>query len=81
MRKQLIIGQGIDQTILIADRKEAIEKLNGSKLSNVKQCFTHNNKPGTGLRLALGQYGLSQSFIPQFVSTPRMKTDIEYQIK
>lgn len=78
----MIIGQGIDQTILIKDRKEAIDVMHSARLSNVKQCFAHNNDPGTGLRLAYGYGGgLSQNYIAPFRGTPRMKTDIEWQIK
>ena len=82
VRKQLIINQAIDQTILIKERKEAIEIMNKTRLTNVKQCFSLNNRPGTGLRLGYGfGGGLSQSFLPAFPGRPRMKTDIEYQIK
>jgi len=81
VKRQLIINQGIDQTILIHDRKEAIDVMNSARLANVKQCFAHNIKPGTGIRLGYGHGGgLSESYIPAFTGNPRMKTDIEYQI-
>ena len=81
-KKQLIINQGIDQTILIRDRKEAITAMNREKLHNVRQCLALNERPGDGLRLgySLGG-GLSQSYQPGFKGTPRMKTDIEYQVR
>ena len=56
--------------------------MNASKLSKVKQCYTHNNKRGTGTRYAYSPGGgLSESYISAFQGTPRMKTDIEYQIR
>lgn len=82
VRKQLIIGQGIDQTILIEERVDAVEIMNASRLSNVKQCYAHNIKRGTGIRFAYSQGGgLSEGYIGAFNGTPRMKTDIEYQIR
>ncbi|CAF9927782.1 MAG: Structural maintenance of chromosomes protein 6 [Alectoria fallacina] len=80
-RKQLIIGQSIDQSILIQDRGNAIDTMNGTRLQNVKQCFTLINKTGEGLRMGYGYGGgLSQSHVPAYRGPPRMKTDIEYQI-
>ena len=82
VRKQLIIGQGIEQTILIKDRSEAVDLMNTSRPHNVKQCFAQNNAPGTGLRLGYGAGGgLSESFVQRFQGIPRMKTDIEHQIR
>ena len=81
-KKQLIINQGIDQTILIRDRAEAIDEMNRERLHNVRQCFALNERPGDGIRLGYGfRGGLSQSYQPGFRGVPRMKTDIEYQIK
>ena len=82
VRKQLIINNAVEQTILISDRAEAIRRMDHQKLNNVRQCFTQNQKPGSGLRLAWGFGGnLSQTFIQPFNGTPRMKTDVEYQVK
>ena len=82
VRKQLVIGQAIDQTILVEKRDEAIKLMNRSRLNNVKQCFTLNVDPGTGCRLGYGYGGgLSETFVPRFQGIPRMKTDIEYQIR
>ena len=68
--------------VLIRDRKEAIDTMNAEKLRNVKQCFSFNIRPGEAVRLAYGYGGgLSQSHQPAFNGSPRMKTDIEYQIK
>lgn len=81
-RKQLIIGQSIDQTLLIENRKNAIDTMSNARLANVRQCFALNVRPGEGLRIAQGyRGGLSQSHIPAWRGSPRMKTDIEYQIK
>ena len=57
-RKQLIIGQNIDQSILIQDRGNAIDTMNGARLQNVKQCFTLINKTGEGLRMGYGYGGV-----------------------
>lgn len=57
-RKQLIIGQSIDQSILIQDRGNAIDTMNGTRLQNVKQCFTLINKTGEGLRMGYGYGGV-----------------------
>ncbi|KAL2039575.1 hypothetical protein N7G274_007847 [Stereocaulon virgatum] len=81
VRKQLVINQGVDQTILIQHRKEAIDAMNNERLHNVKQCFSFNIRPGEAVRLAYGWGGgLSQSHQAAFRGSPRMKTDVEYQI-
>ncbi|KAL8874123.1 MAG: hypothetical protein Q9174_000493 [Haloplaca sp. 1 TL-2023] len=81
VRKQLIINQLIEQTILIENRPEAVNIMSEGRLENVKQCFTHNVKPGTGIRYSYGHGGgLSQTFVGAFQGPPRMKTDVEYQI-
>ena len=78
----MIIGQAIEQTVLTEKREDGVEALEGAKSRNVKQCFTLNIKPGSGLRLSHGfGGGLSQSYLDSFRGIPRMKTDIEYQIK
>ncbi len=56
--------------------------LEGPSQQKVKQCFTLNKVAGSGLRISRGYGGgLSQTFIDPFRGVPRMKTDIEYQIK
>lgn len=80
--RQLVINQGIEQTILMEDRSQAIDLMNNSKLSNVKQCFTMNVRAGEGLRLSYGYGGnVGSNYIPPFRGPPRMNTDIEYQIQ
>lgn len=82
VRKQLIINQAIEQTVLTELRDDGVNALDGPNSRNVKQCYTLNVQHGSGLRLTHGYGGgLSQSFIDPFKGVPRMKTDIEYQIK
>ncbi|KAL8663280.1 MAG: hypothetical protein Q9202_004029 [Teloschistes flavicans] len=82
VRKQLIINQIIEQTILIDSRPHAVNVMSDSRLQNVKQCFTHNVRPGTGIRFSYGWGGgLSENYIPAFQGSPRMKTDVEFQVK
>lgn len=82
MKKQLIINQAIEQTILVKNREDGVAALEGDKSRNVKQCYTLNNKAGSGLRLSRGfGNGLSQNYLDPFIGIPRMKTDVEYQIK
>lgn len=80
--RQLVISQSIEQTILVENRPQAIDLMNNSRLPNVKQCFTMNVKAGEGLRLTYGYGGNAGSnYIAPFKGTPRMGTDIEYQIQ
>lgn len=82
VRKQLIINQAIEQTVLTEHRDDGVKALEGANSRHVKQCYTLNVKPGSGLRLAHGYGGgLSQAYIDPFKGPPRMKTDLEYQIK
>ncbi len=56
--------------------------MNHERLNNVRQCFALNERPGDGIRIGYGYGGgLSQSFQPGFRGSPRMKTDIEFQIR
>lgn len=82
VKKQMIINQAIEQTLLIENRNDGVAALEGDKSRNVRQCYTLNNQAGSGLRLGYGYGGtLSQSFLDPFRGIPRMKTDVEYQIK
>ena len=81
VRKQLIISNTIEQTILIEERKDAMERMFSTKLRNVKQCFALGGG-GEGYRFHYGYGGeVAQTFMPKFEGSPRMKTDVEYQIK
>lgn len=81
VRKQLIINQAIEQTILIDNRQDAVNTMSDTRLQNVKQCFAPNVRPGTGIRFSYGWGGgLSENFVAAFNGPPRMKTDVEFQI-
>ena len=85
VKRQLIINQGIEQSILIEDREEAERVMfEGPKLRMVKQCFAINqNRRGWGHRLAHGgRHGNNRENTPVNppAGKPRMKTDIESQI-
>ncbi|KAL8856923.1 MAG: hypothetical protein Q9178_006512 [Gyalolechia marmorata] len=81
VRRQLIINHAIEQTILIDNRSDAVNIMNGARLPNVKQGFTHN-KGGSGIRYSYGWGGgLQQGHVPAWNGQPRMKTDVEFQVK
>lgn len=78
----MIINQAIEQTILIDNRQDAVNTMSDTRLQNVKQCFAPNVRPGTGIRFSYGWGGgLSENYVPAFNGPPRMKTDVEFQIK
>lgn len=84
VRRQLIINQAIEQTLLIKDWAEASRVLyDGPKPRNVKQCFClHKDRRGWGMRLGYGR-GVepTSSPMPPMNGRPRMKTDAETQIR
>ncbi|KAL9026519.1 MAG: hypothetical protein Q9196_004825 [Gyalolechia fulgens] len=81
VRKQLIINQAIEQTILIENRQDAVNTMSDTRIQNVKQCYAPNVRPGTGIRFSYGWGGgLSENYVPAFNGPPRMKTDVEFQI-
>lgn len=78
----MIINQAIEQTVLTEHYNDGVAALEGNKSRNIKQCYTLNIKAGSGLRISRGfGNGLSQSYLDPFIGIPRMKTDVEYQIK
>ena len=82
VRNQLIIGQGIDQTILVEDLIEAHRLMDGERLVNVKQCLSiQKTNRAAGARTAYG-FGaaLSETYVPPWQGSPRMRTDIEFQM-
>ncbi|MCJ1311024.1 Structural maintenance of chromosomes protein 6 [Agyrium rufum] len=82
--RQMVINQGIEQTILIEDISEARDLMNRGRLRNVRQCFSLNDRAaaGAGVRLTYAHGDLlSSSAIEPFQGNPRMKTDIEQQIE
>lgn len=84
IRRQLIINQGIEQTILIEDRQAAMSAMyDGAKPRNVKQCFClSESRRGWGLRLGYTGASSDRSVSPITPpdGKPRMKTDIESQL-
>jgi chromosome segregation ATPase len=84
VRSQLVIGQVIEQTILIERRQDAMKILyDGPRPQNVKQCFClHDTKRGHGIRLGFmaGSADPSSAPILPTAGKPRMKTDLESQI-
>lgn len=81
---QLIINQGIEQTILVERRQDAMRILyEGTRPQNVKQCFClHDDKRGWGIRFGYmqGSGNPTSGPIPPTGRKPRMKTDSESQI-
>lgn len=84
VRKQLIINQSIEQTVLIEDRQTAVNAMSeGARPANVKQCYTVNtDKRGWGLRLGFGFGGdvNSSPISGDLTRRPRMATDVDSQI-
>lgn len=84
VRKQLVIQHGIEQTILIANMEEASEVLYGSaRPRNVRRCYTFDpHSKRRGLHLSYTRSGeASQDPIAEWKGQPRMRTDIEAQIR
>jgi chromosome segregation ATPase len=86
VRNQLIINQGIEKTLLIESRVEALDVLN-QNVRNVRQifCFTDDQSgknQGAGLRLNKSRAGNSSTNpIKPWEGTQRMKTDVQQQLK
>ncbi|PBP23112.1 DNA repair protein [Diplocarpon rosae] len=83
VKRQLIIGSIIDQTILIASRSEAIHVMySGTRPKNVKQCYAmHDSSRNHGHRLGFGpRGGMDQSPINPPKGQSRMKIDRASQI-
>ena len=84
VRNQLIIQHGVEQTILIADLDEATNVMYGNEQpKNVRRCYcinAHNKRKGH--HLAFMRNGEpTQDPIHEWNGRPRMKTDIEVQIR
>lgn len=83
VKRQLIIGHYIDQTILVADRREAIRIMyDGPRPQKVKHCFTiHDSQKDKGFRVAFsGGSGRDISPVYPPKGRSRMQTDTESQI-
>ncbi|EHY58412.1 Structural maintenance of chromosomes protein 6 [Exophiala dermatitidis] len=84
VKKQLVIANAIEQTILIPDMSEASDALysSGQPLENVKRCYCFS--PTSRLRGAALSYRNGQAAqdpIHEFHGTPRMRTDIDESIR
>lgn len=84
VRKQLVVQHGIEQTILIASMEEASEVLYGrARPRNVRRCYSFDpNSKRRGLHLTYTRNGeASQDPISEWNGPPRMRTDIEAQVR
>ncbi|RDL32494.1 Uncharacterized protein BP5553_08950 [Venustampulla echinocandica] len=85
VRNQLIIGQAIEQSLLISSREEGSKIMfDGPKPRNVRQCFTlHDKRRDVGHRLGWMGRNSNSEIIPVHYNLrrrPRMKTDVDSQI-
>ena len=84
VRKQLVIQHGIEQTILIADMEEASNVLyDGPRPRNVRRCYCINKyNKRKGHMLSFTRNGeASQDPIHEYTGRPRIKTDIDAQLR
>lgn len=84
VRRQLVINHGIEQMLLIENVEEASKIMfDGARPRNVKRCYCIDSRDRRrGIHLAFNRTGdPSQSPIPAFTGRPRMKTDIDIQIR
>ncbi|OAL27818.1 hypothetical protein AYO20_09671 [Fonsecaea nubica] len=84
VRKQVIISNQIEQSILIPDMTEASKALysEATPLRNVKRCYCFS--PGSKVRGAVLSYRngrAAQDPVHEFIGSPRMKTDIDDAIR
>jgi len=79
----LIINQRIDQIILIEDEAEATALMSIERLANVKACYTMDrNTAGLGHQITWGSMGgLSSTYLDVYKGLPRMKGNVDDQIK
>ncbi|CZT42464.1 related to DNA repair protein rad18 [Rhynchosporium secalis] len=83
VKRQLIISHYIEQTILVANRNEAMRIMyDGPRPRNVKNCFTmHDKHRDRGFKVAFsGGGGRDMGPIHAPRGRPRMQTDSESQI-
>ena len=84
VRNQLIIHQGIEQTVLIMGFQESTQFMfDTERPRNVKQCFcVHATKRGWGTRLAFTPAGGQLTApIQSWDRLPRLQSDMEQQIR
>ncbi|EEA19748.1 Structural maintenance of chromosomes protein 6 [Talaromyces marneffei ATCC 18224] len=84
VRRQLIINHAIEQIVLIENVEEASKILfEGGRVRNVRRCLCIDARDRRrGVTLSYGRTGEpSQAPIAPYVGRPRMKSDIDSQIK
>lgn len=86
VKKQLIIANQIEQCILIPDLQEASAALfnnSSGPLRNVKRCYSFQARdPSLGFMLSYKNQGrAAQDPVKGWVGLPRMKTDVEENIR
>ncbi|OKL63400.1 hypothetical protein UA08_02093 [Talaromyces atroroseus] len=84
VRRQLIINHGIEQIVLIQNVEEASATLfEGERLRCVKRCLCIDSRDRRrGVTLAYGRTGEpSQAPIAPYTGRPRMRSDIDSQIR
>ncbi|KAH7138112.1 dna repair protein-like protein rad18 [Dendryphion nanum] len=85
VRSQMIINNGIDQIVLIKDRKQAEEFMHtgGDRRKNVRACFAMMDRDpqrGHSIALNLNSGAISLGPIAKWDGRPRMQTDKESQL-
>ncbi|KAL1983086.1 hypothetical protein VTN96DRAFT_499 [Rasamsonia emersonii] len=84
VRRQLIINHGIEQMLLIEDLEEASAVLfEDPRPKNVKRCYSIDKADRRrGIHLSYSRTGEpSQTPVPAYTGRPRMRTDIDSQIR
>ncbi|KAL2003571.1 hypothetical protein VTN02DRAFT_3237 [Thermoascus thermophilus] len=84
VRRQLIINHGIEQMLLIEKLEEASSVLfDGQRPRNVKRCYCIDQADRRrGIHLSYSRTGEpSQAPVPAYTGRPRMRTDIDSQIR
>ncbi|PGH01414.1 hypothetical protein GX51_05221 [Blastomyces parvus] len=84
VRRQLVITNGIEQILLIEDLENASAVMfDGPRPRNVKRCFCIDRRDRRrGIHLSFSRAGEpTQSPVQAYTGRPRMKTDIESQIR
>ncbi|EFR02817.1 hypothetical protein MGYG_09099 [Nannizzia gypsea CBS 118893] len=84
VRRQLVINHGIEQMLLIENVEEASTIMfDGTRPRNARRCYCIDSRDRRrGIHLAFSRNGdPNQSPIAAFTGRPRMKTDIDIQIR
>ncbi|KAF2459353.1 DNA repair protein [Lineolata rhizophorae] len=84
VRKQLVIANGIEQTVLIENRSDAMDFMTrGQRPVNVRQCYCfQDGSSSEGIRIGFTSSGQeTTSPIEAWRKNPRMQTNIQDRIK